>query len=60
MYVTTREINAKGIIFPKGSRLSDVYEGGPDETFHAFVYHKGMRKKVLLKCEDFAPASSVQ
>lgn len=60
MYVTTREINNKGRIFPKGSRLSDVYDGGPDGTFYAIIHHDGMQKKVLLKPTDFEPANPVQ
>lgn len=56
MYVLARELNCKGLIFPVGSRLSDVYGGGPDDTFYAIVYSGSTRKKVLLKKDDFITA----
>lgn len=57
MYVLAKELNCKGLIFPKGSRLSDVYDGGPDDTYYAIVYKDGgIRKKVLLARGDFEAA----
>lgn len=52
MYVLARDIAVQGRKLPKGTRLSDVYEGGPDRNFYAMAHIDGTRIKLVLAPAD--------
>lgn len=58
MYVLARDLTRNGKTFPKGTRLSDVYDGGPDGTFYAMAPYHGTRVKLLLRPDDLATRSA--
>ena len=52
MYKTLRDIMIQGRMIPKGTKLSDVCEGGPDGRFYAIAHFDGTRMKLSLAPAD--------
>ena len=58
MYKTLRDITINGRLVPKGTKLSDVYEGGPDGRYYAIAHFGGTRMKITLAPADVVIAES--
>ena len=58
MYVTAREMTIRGRKIPKGTRLSDVYAGGPDDNFYAIAHFDGTQMKLVLRPIDLEIAAT--
>ena len=60
-YVTAREVKLATVparIIPKGTKLSDVYNGAPGaDTLYAIAHHDGRRDKIVLRRDEIELAT---
>ena len=53
MYVLARDVKVQNVTIRKGTRLSDVYDGGPDDRYYAIAHPaSGGRIKLTLDKND--------
>ena len=54
MYVLARDIHIGNVTISKGTRLSDLYDGAPDNKWYAIAYPSvGGRIKITLYRDEF-------